>query len=174
VREDELTWNAFPDLPGTHVYVPWAAAFRIDNPLIRTDGGELCVDGRTYEMRRKGKRTTSIRLVPRELVDALTREQVLRIEGINFRRRAHGVVETRSHRYTFPVQGKRRRFALMTAVDESGRQVAHFRRTKVPGRWGTYRFEVVIAPDQQVTPELACMIKVASYFVWMYFESGGS
>jgi hypothetical protein len=95
---------------------------------------------------------------------------MLRIEGVNYDRKANGVVETQIHRYTFPVQGKRRRFALMAAVDDSGRSVVLFRRAKWPGQ----RFvscEVVVTPGQPVTPELACVIGVASPFLRLYFQS---
>jgi len=179
VRDDKHAWTSFPDLPGTHA---WWTRPSGRSELVKRDGTVLCianswvwltVAGRTYEMRSKGKRTTSLVLVPRELVDAVSGEQMLQIEGVNFNVKASGVVQTRLHRYTFPVMGKRR-FALMTAVDETGHPVVHFRKAKIPGDRSMSRVEVLIAPDQRITPELACVIGVATPFLWLYFQSGGS
>jgi hypothetical protein len=78
---------------------------------------ELTVEGRSYEVRRNGKRTNRFR-VPCDLVNAETGQQMLRIERKPEGRRIVGLIETPSHRYTFPVRGERQRFATMSAVDE--------------------------------------------------------
>ena len=133
----------------------------------------LTVESRTYEMRRKGKRTTSLVLVPRELVDVLSGEQMLLIEAVNFNLKANGVVQTSLHRYTFPVQGNRR-FGVMTAIDEMEHPLVHFRKATIPGHRFMSRVEVLIPPGQRITRELACVIGVATPFLWLYFQSGGS
>src|SRR5271157_4816637 len=131
-REGEVEWYAFTDLPGIHA--AWRAAGG-QKQLVSTAGqvlvtlqppSELIIQGRTYEWRREGRRTRSHR-TPRDLVDPMTGQQLLRIKNRPEGRRLFGPVETPTHRYTFPVQGERQRFATMSAVDESGYTAFRFR-----------------------------------------------
>lgn len=107
-KGEETDWLGFPDLPGTH------ATWR--NPHLELASGQvvvtmqppkrLIVEGRTYEMRRNGKQAETLSK-PFDLVDATTGQPVLRIERVPEGRTVFGQVRTDTHRYAFPVQGRR-------------------------------------------------------------------
>jgi hypothetical protein len=190
----EKAWRTFPDLPGIHAHFdplyrdPRGSQLVTSNGDVlseyrkRRDGGpgrELIVDGRFYELWHNGKRLRSSDVKrASELVDQMTGQELLRIESINFDRRARGVIHSSSHHYTFPVQIGRRtlrpaRFAMMFTTNELGETVASYRRVKIPGRPGERQVEAVIPTDRVLTPELICLLSLSKAFFENYFRGQG-
>ena len=65
--------------------------------------------------------------------------------------------------FRFPVRGTRRGDAVMTAVDQSETEVMRFRLVGARG------VDIVVAPGRSITPEVICVIAVASPLIWYYF-----
>ena len=97
---------------------------------------------------------------------------MLKIERKPEGRRTFGLIETPSHRYTFPVRCDRQRFATMSAVDEGGSTVIRYR--EVPGRRhlleSVREMEIVISPEQPISDELCCILWASRGFLWFYFN----
>ena len=76
---------------------------------------------------------------------------------------------------SFPVRGTRRREAVMRATESgTGKSVLHFRRTmaKARGRL-SYVYQIVVPPDERMTPELLWVIYRASPLLSLYFRIPG-
>ena len=180
VKEEEAEWHAFTGLPGTHAR--WRAAGK-RKELVSTEGqvlvilqppSELVVENRIYEWRRDGKRPQRPNLyrTPLDLVDALTGQQMLRIENRPEGRSRVGQVQTPTHSYTFPVRGERQHFATMSAVDE--RESVASRSREAPGRRFSLKvigdIEIAISPNEPASVELCCLMGVSLGFIWEYFN----
>jgi hypothetical protein len=185
-RQVEETWRSFPDLPGIHMAV--RRITRHSRELVGRDGEVLCVlrsAGRelvlgdcVFVARRRGKMLGifDTAIPPYEVIDTASDEQVLVLESRNYDSRASGIASSSSHRYTFPVQHRRRlprsRCAVMSAVDEQGRTVALYRRIRSPGQlWR--QVEIVVTPGEALSNELIVLLITTARFVATYFEHPG-
>lgn len=73
----------------------------------------------------------------------------------------------------FPVRGTGRSNAIMTAVDQSGGQVARYRiaSPRVLMQWGA--IEITVHPDQRLNDELILTLALTAPWVNSYFDSSG-
>jgi hypothetical protein len=101
---------------------------------------------------------------------------VLYTKGRHVNRVAHGYVEFPGQRWLrFPVRGTTRWNAIMTAVDQAGRQVARYRLT-ADGVFTRRRIEITIHPDQALTDELILTLALTARWISSFFiesEGGG-
>ena len=192
-KEYKADWEAFPDLRGTHVRRKPVRSGGYD--LVTQDGlvlgrifegrarahtlglHKVVAGGRTYRSERIGKaREDSFKLVD----IAANPDPVLWVNGRHWAGRRASVVHLPGDRwFRFPVRGTNPGSSVMTAVNESGQNVAHFRRERSRSGSRAYllqhRIEVVVNPAHQVTTELVLVIAVASGFVstWYAAQPGG-
>jgi hypothetical protein len=109
---------------------------------------------------------------PRELVNLDTQERIFRIEGMNFNGNGDAVIRcSEEHWYSFPVEGTRKENPVMTAVDETGKQVALWWSESDPRRIGIAA--IVIPPGQAIATDLMVMIAAATPFFAFYFLKPG-
>jgi hypothetical protein len=185
-RQIEETWRSFPDFPGIHMAV--RRITRHSRELVVRDGEILCVlrgAGRDlvvgnciFVARRRGKifGIFDTAIPPYEVIDASSGELVLEVESRNYDSKASGIARSSSHRYTFPVQHRRRlpksRCAVMSAVDETGRTVALFRRIRIPGQlWR--QVEIAVTPGEVLSNELIVLLITTARFLATFFEHPG-
>jgi hypothetical protein len=179
--------GGFVDLPGTHINVRSAGGTKRE--YVRNDGTVLAtshthwrrnplypnprvtVEGVVFEERLLGKRRNNHMRTPREVVNLDTKERVFRIDGMNFNGKANAVIRLSEERwYSFPMEGTRKENPVMTAVDETGKQVALWWSSSDPTRIGIA--EIVIPPEE-VTTALVVMISTATPFFAFYFLRPG-
>jgi hypothetical protein len=60
----------------------------------------------------------------------------------------------------------------MSAVDETGRSVAHYRRVKVPGAW-TRQIEIVVDPAEHLDDVLLLLLATTANNLNSYFAQPG-
>jgi len=93
---------------------------------------------------------------------------VLYTGGAHIDRKAHGYVQFPGRRWLrFPVRGTRRSNAIMTAVDQEGRQVARY---MIADR---RRIDITVHPDQRLTDELILTLALTADWVSRFFSSSG-
>jgi len=93
---------------------------------------------------------------------------ILYTGGRHIDRLDHGYVQFPGRRWLrFPVRGTQRSNAIMTAVDQAGRQVARYR---IADR---RTIEITVHPDQQLTDELVLTLAVTARWVSSFFDSSG-
>ena len=93
---------------------------------------------------------------------------VLYTGGGHIDRRPGGYVQFPGQRWLqFPVRGTRRSNAIMTAVDQTGRQVARY---MIGGR---HMIHITVHSDQRLTDELIIMLALTARWVSSYFNSSG-
>jgi hypothetical protein len=179
--------GGFVDLPGTHINVRSAGGTKRE--YVRNDGTVLAtshthwrrnplypnprvtVEGVAFEERLLGKRRNNHMRTPREVVNLDTKERVFRIDGMNFNGKANAVIRLSEERwFSFPVVGTRKENPVMTAVDETGKQVALWWSTSGQMRIGIA--EIVIPPEDMTTG-LMVMIATATPFFAFYFLKPG-
>jgi hypothetical protein len=178
----------FFDLPGTHILVRSAGGTKReyvgnDGTLLATShthwrrnplypNPRITVEGVQFEERLLGKRRNNHMRTPREVVNLRTQERVFRIDGMNFNGKANAVIRcSEEHWYSFPVEGTRKENPVMTAVDETGKQVALWWSESDPRRIGIAA--IVISPGQAIATELMVMIAAATPFFAFYFLKPG-
>jgi hypothetical protein len=179
--------GGFVDLPGTHINVRSAGGTKRE--YVRNDGTVLAtshmhwrrnplypnprvtVEGMVFEERLLGKRRNNHMRTPREVVNIDTQERVFRIDGMNFNGKANAAIRLSEERwYSFPLEGTRKENPVMTAVDETGKQVALWWSSSDPTRIGIA--EIVISPED-ITTALMVMIATATPFFAFYFLKPG-
>jgi hypothetical protein len=179
--------GAFVDLPGIHINVRSVGGTKRE--YVRNDGTVLAttstrwrrnllypnpritVEGVAFEERLLGKRRNNHMRTPREVVNLDTQERVLRIDGMNFNGKANAVIRLSEARwYSFPVEGTREKSPSMTAVDQTGKQVALWRSSSDPARIGIAEIAI---PPEDITTELIVMIATATPFFAFYFLKPG-
>jgi hypothetical protein len=132
---------------------------------------------RTEPASRTGKQTARQDLTARKpgglysLADR-TGQPVLYTSGQHLRRDPGGVVEFPGQRWLrFPVRGTRRSNAIMTAVDQAGRQVARY-RIAAPHALTKWRaIEITVHPEQRLTDELILMLALTAPWISSFFRS---
>jgi hypothetical protein len=176
---------AFHNLPGTLVATRSAGGTKReyvqgDGSILATRGSywrrnplypnpRVTVGRRVFEERLLGKRRNNHMRTPREVVDLETGTRLFRIDGLNFNRHANAVIRvSESCSYTFPVEGEKRAYPVMRAVDNAGRVPLQF-----GGVAGLEAEEMTIAPNQSITPELLVMMATASPFLAFFFLRPG-
>ena len=93
---------------------------------------------------------------------------VLYTGGRHFNGNSGGYVQFPGRRWLhFPVRGTRRSNAIMTAVDQAGRQVARY----MIGDGRT--IDITVHPDQQLTDELALTLALTAWWISSFFDSYG-
>jgi hypothetical protein len=100
---------------------------------------------------------------------------VLYTAGRHFDRVARGYVEFPGQRWLrFPVRGTARSNAIMTAVDQTGSQVARY-RLAAGGVFTRRAIEITVHPDQALTDELILTLSLSARWISTFFEreSGG-
>jgi DivIVA domain-containing protein len=86
---------------------------------------------------------------------------------------ADGYVEFPGQRWLrFPVRGTARSNAIMTAVDQAGRQVASYRMA-AEGVFTRRAIEITVHPDQALTDELILTLALTARWISSFFESPG-
>ena len=94
---------------------------------------------------------------------------VLYTGGTHIDSTAHGYVQFPGRRWLrFPVRGTRRSNAVMTAVDQEGRQVARY---MIADRRA---IDITVHPDQRLTDELILTLALSARWVSSYFDSSGA
>jgi hypothetical protein len=102
-----------------------------------------------------------------------TGQAVLYTSGRHVNRVASGYVEFPGQRWLrFPVRGTTRSNAIMTAVDQAGRQVARY-RLAADGVFTRRAIEITVHPDQALTDELIFALALSARWVSSFFESEG-
>ncbi len=130
------------------------------------------MEGVEFEERLLGKRRNNHMRTPREVVNLDTQERVFRIDGMNFNGKANAVIRfSEEHWYSFPVRGTRREDPVMTAVDETGKELALWWSESDPRRIGIA--EIVLPPGRAIGTELMVMIVTATPFFAIYFLKPG-
>jgi DivIVA domain-containing protein len=93
---------------------------------------------------------------------------VLYTGGGHIDRTAGGYVQFPGRRWLrFPVRGTERSNAIMTAVDQAGRQVARY---MIADRRA---IDITVHPDQQLTDELILTLALTARWVSSFFDSSG-
>jgi DivIVA domain-containing protein len=91
---------------------------------------------------------------------------VLYTGGRHINRTDHGYVQFPGRRWLrFPVRGTQRSNAIMTAVDQAGRQVARYRIAD------SRAIEITVHPDQGLTDELILMLALSARWVSRFFSA---
>jgi hypothetical protein len=91
---------------------------------------------------------------------------ILYTSGVNYERRAYARVTFPDGRWLrFLVRGTRRANAIMTAVDQTGNNVARYR---LPTK---YSVEITVHPGQELTDELVLAITTSAPALSSYFDS---
>jgi hypothetical protein len=78
--------------------------------------------------------------------------------------------------FQFPVRGRNRGSAIMTALDRDGNKVALYRMVRTGGGFPAPRqVEIAVHPDQGITDELLLILAVSAPWLWTYFlrDNGG-
>lgn len=190
-------WQSVGDLPGTHLF--WRMAGKdfyeivskiatlatVQLKMAGVSGISINSDGRraVYESRRLGPWLPGPFGIysSRALVNTATGVVAVQKKGHHINLRAKGTL-TLPGRGTlrFPVQGARREYAVMSAVDESGLPLVKYRFSDpVPTRtaWGLSKLEgaeVVIAPDLRTSIEsMLLLIALSTEWLWSYFVKTG-
>ena len=129
----------------------------------------------------RGCQVRSVSTAAGRLVNTATGVVAVQKKGHHINLRAKGTL-TLPGRGTlrFPVQGARREYAVMSAVDESGLPLVKYRFSDpVPTRtaWGLSKLEgaeVVIAPDLRTSIEsMLLLIALSTEWLWSYFVKTG-
>lgn len=184
-------WQAFPELPGTHLSWRRTGLFAVDllapNGLVwasvdcprlySNHGAVINAHGRTYEMRSSGKSKDQIN----ELVDVANGATVMTMTGIRYGGRATTRLSTPSDvSLTFPVTGSVTT-ATMSAIDDAGDRLIRYRVNKPKGGvWAIgavldlIPVEVVVTDVAESIPSLALVIAATSGFVRSFFRRPGA
>jgi hypothetical protein len=97
--------------------------------------------------------------------------------GQNFDHRAGAYIRLPGGRwFQFPVRGRDRESAIMTALDQDGNKVTLYRMVRADGGLPAVpQVEIVVHPDQGITEELLLILAVSAPWLWTYFrqDSGG-
>jgi hypothetical protein len=97
--------------------------------------------------------------------------------GQNFDHRPGAYIRLPGGRwFQFPVRGRNRGSAIMTALDQDGNKVALYRMVRAGGGSPAPRqVEIAVHPDQGITDELLLILAVSAPWLWTYFlrDSGG-
>ena len=78
--------------------------------------------------------------------------------------------------FQFPVRGRNRGSAIMTALDQDGNKVALYRMVRAGGGFPALpQVEIAVHPGQRITDELLLILAVSAPWLWTYFlaNSGG-
>ncbi len=198
-KEVERDWQNFPNLPGLHLTVrkagrgTWELVNDANGAVVVTSRQRrfmphpaISYQGRTYEWRRLTKKMVArnpergknlVEVGSGDLVNVATGTAVLRSGGCHHDRRACArVYLTGRGELTFPVRGRTRTRALMSAIDESGNSLIQYRRTSYKpephfDRWGWT--EVVIDPAASTIPQIELLVLVSSPWLFTYFVMSG-
>ena len=73
----------------------------------------------------------------------------------------------------FPVRGTHRSNAIMTAVDQAGRQVARYRIADKGALTGWSAIDITVHPGQQLTDELLLTLALTAPWISSFFASEG-
>jgi len=184
-------WTGFPALPGKHLR--WDREKSKHFRLLDADGQAhahfqtgapyLClrrmtVDGREFEVTTDKGPWTGLYSPwlhqTRQLCEVGSELPVLWTTGVHFKRDAGTTVHlTDTRSFTFPVDGTRSSRAVMRAVDESGQDVLWFRKARFPGKFlAGPLYEIVVAPQYEVTTNLLCVAVLASDLLRDFFDNG--
>jgi hypothetical protein len=107
----------------------------------------------------------------RELVDE-TGTPVLYTHGMHFNHRAETCITVPDRRwFEFPVQGRFKAHAIMTAVDQDGTKVAEYRVPSLHPLRQTV--EITVQPDRDLTDELVLVIAISAPWLHWYFITPG-
>jgi hypothetical protein len=105
----------------------------------------------------------------RELVDE-TGTRVLYTDGEHYYHRAEGCLTFPDRRrLEFPVWGRRKADAIMTAVDQDGNKIAQYR---APSRRRP-TVEITVHPDWALTDELVLVIAISAPWLHLYLKNPG-
>ncbi len=186
-------WSTFPELAGTHLR--WRRSERKTWDLVASNGarwasvlppfgyrslpipGVIVVSGRRSDVRRVGKardKTT-------ELVAENTGTPVLRQVGVHFDHKAGARLEVPElvdlSPFVFPVNSRRRRQAVMSAVDRNGRTVVSYRlnlpRFALSNVAVGTSIEVVVDPGVDATSWMPLFVAATSGLLPRYFQAPG-
>ena len=172
----EQRWAAFDRLTGT--YLSWHKVGRGKRAL-RTRSGDvwanaesehIIINGEAYQERSVGASRplddwSGVIDNTVWVVDEAG-NPVLRFEGRHYDRRAYTRVILRDQtRFSFPVIGRRNK-AQMSAVDESGNTLVHYRMS---GLWAP-GVECVVTPAAHHIPEIPLFVAVTQSLLFAYFD----
>jgi hypothetical protein len=183
LKQAEVEWHRFPDLPGTHLYLrksgshSWEYANDSTGLVeMRCEAGNFArfprsvsYQGRTYEWRRVGKRKFMQAARVRDLINVGTKSPVLRRTGRHFDGRDGTRIVVLGTELSFPVKG-RRHCAVMSAIDGSGNHLIEYRSIKRNSKWTS---EIVINPEFLTVPQIHLIVAVSSRLIFDYFQTGG-
>lgn len=190
--ELEARWAAFDHLVGTHLSWHkagrgrWELATRSGEVWASVRSGQLFIDDENYEERSVGAHRLDgdwSGIIDKTVwvVDS-SDDPVLRFEGRHFERRAYTKVILRDQSMLrFPVTGRWNK-AFMSAVDESGNTLIHYRLG--PPTHGLpivsdslRRIEAVVTPAAHRIPEIPLIVAATPNLLFGYFansEGGGA
>ncbi|HEY6474286.1 MAG TPA: hypothetical protein VIY26_15440, partial [Acidimicrobiales bacterium] len=185
-REREAAWRDFADLGGTHLAVRRTSlssqsVVTAEGELLcssRRRGGELSIGDRLFVAHQGAKPFKFAKAnPPYEVLDASSERRVLYVGSRNYNLRASGVVCSTSHRYTFPVSysgspWRWLRFPVMSAVDETGRTVALYRKARSQNQ-RSRGVEVVVDADDTLNDELLLLLATTAPFLDSFFQRPG-
>ncbi len=192
--QDDATreWQAFPELPGTHLSWHRTGLFAVD--LLGPNGhvwasvdcpswysnhaAVINAHGRTYEVRRIGKPKALVK----ELVDVANDATVMTMTGIHYGDRATTRLSTPDDlSLTFPVTGSMATRATMSAVNDAGDRLIRYRvNSPKGGVWAIgpvsdlIPVEVVVSDGAESIPNLALLIAVTSGYVRSFSRRPGA
>jgi hypothetical protein len=183
LKQAEIEWRRFPDLPGKHLYLRKAdwhsweyVNYSVDRVEMRCENSastrfpkSVSCQGRTYEWRRVGKRKFMQNARVRDLINVQTGSPVLRRTGRHFEGRAGTRIVTPGSEISFPVKG-RRRSAVMSAIDGSGNRLIEYRSIT---RDSKLTSEIVINPEFLTVPAIHLIVAVSSRLIFDFFQTGG-
>jgi hypothetical protein len=191
------SWERFQYLPGVRIHTeatraphPVSALLHNYITLRRRDGACLAVVRRSNLPRGFSRRLLGVSIhdktfrvrnhMSHSLVLDDSGETLMTVRGWHRYRRAGAIIQSSDgHRWNFPVlAGKKRKFATMTAVDESGRTHLTFARPQGPRPWHTFGpgslgIEIVVDPAVTADDEILLVTAVALPLLDNYFVTGG-
>jgi hypothetical protein len=181
--EREAAWRSFAELPGAHLAV--RSMLLSSRDVVTAEGELLCssrrrgcdlfIGDRHFVVHMGGKKLRLLSAMPPyELLDASSGQRVLYLDSRNWNLVASGLVHSPSHRYTFPVSYNKSRlwwlrFPVMSAVDETGKTVARYRRAR-PQDPGWKRVEIVVDAEESLNDELVLLLTTTANFLDSFFE----
>jgi hypothetical protein len=188
--EAKRTWQAFPELPGTHLSWRRTGLFTVELTaprdlvwasvkcprLYSNRGDAIDANRRHYEVRRIGKPKDQVK----EVVDVKTGATVMTMTGTHFAGRATTrVTMPNDVSLTFPVAGSATT-ATMSAVNDAGDTLIRYRVNKPKGGvraigpvLDLIPVEVTVTDAAESISSLALVIATTSGFARSFFRSPG-
>jgi hypothetical protein len=196
VAQAKADWQAFPKLAGTHLSIRrssrgvWELVTSSNSVGATSRGGyftrpasTINARGRTYRWQRSESRRAALRELAatrtpseRSVVDATTGLPTLTMTGRHFNFKAGTkVMWADGTTVTLPARGRKAGNAVMSAIDESGTVLIHYRLLSQKRNilFGHRNVEVAVSPEARSASGIALLAAVTADGLLNYVQTPG-